>query len=92
MKYRTPALLLPKVFSEELCKVLVEGFEGDGGTQTGYAGPDGKMVIDHDRKFRRDWVIKDKALIGRLNEVIPKRILQPLFRATWFETQGLRSL
>jgi hypothetical protein len=46
MKHRTPALLLPGAFSDELCKMLVKGFEADGGAVTGYAGPDGRMVVE----------------------------------------------
>jgi predicted 2-oxoglutarate/Fe(II)-dependent dioxygenase YbiX len=87
MKSRTPALLLPSVFSDELCNLLVREFEADGGTETGYAGPDGRMFISHEIKFRRDWVIQDKALIGRLSKAISERVLQPLFQATWFKTQ-----
>jgi predicted 2-oxoglutarate/Fe(II)-dependent dioxygenase YbiX len=88
MKHRTPALLLQKVFSEKLCKALVRGFDENGGTETGYAGLDGKMIVNHEIKFRRDWVIQDKALIGTLTEVLSERVLQPLFQATWFKTRS----
>jgi predicted 2-oxoglutarate/Fe(II)-dependent dioxygenase YbiX len=84
---RTPALLLPNVFSDELCDTLIRGFEVNGGVETGYAGPDAKMVINREIKIRRDWLIQDKELIGTFSKIISDRVLKPLFQATWFMTK-----
>jgi predicted 2-oxoglutarate/Fe(II)-dependent dioxygenase YbiX len=83
---RVPALLMENVFDAALCEELIAGFESDGGA-TGYAGTDANMVIDHEIKERRDWVVTDQAMRTRLTALSGEMILKPLFNATWFRTQ-----
>lgn len=83
---RAPILLLSDVMPADHRARLIAGFDANGGEETGYE-KDRATVIDHAVKIRRDWLIDDKELLASVRGDIVQNILQPLFRATWFETR-----
>jgi predicted 2-oxoglutarate/Fe(II)-dependent dioxygenase YbiX len=72
-----PVLRIPRVLDRAMCRHLVDLYEADGGTESGFMRDvDGKTVsiIDHGHKRRSDYTITDmelcRSLVGRINDCV----------------------
>ena len=75
-----PVLVVPQILPPELCRVLIDRYEADGGKPTGSMSDQGGITthtIDPAFKRRRDYLIEDPALIATLKAHLG-RILRPL--------------
>jgi predicted 2-oxoglutarate/Fe(II)-dependent dioxygenase YbiX/peroxiredoxin len=83
-----PVLVVPRVLSPELCKVLIDRYDANGGRPTGAMSEEGGITthkINREFKRRSDYEIEDQALIATLKGHM-SRILRPLIaRAFQFE-------
>jgi predicted 2-oxoglutarate/Fe(II)-dependent dioxygenase YbiX len=85
---QAPVLILPDVFEPALCRRLIEGYEADGGTESGFMRErDGKtvLVLDHSHKRRSDWTIADEELRNTLRQRVLRRIVPEIQRAYQFK-------
>lgn len=82
-----PVLTVPDVFDTEICRKLIDLYESDGGTPSGFMRDvNGKTthILDDGFKRRRDTQISDPQLIQLLSQRIAKRIAPAIERATYF--------
>jgi predicted 2-oxoglutarate/Fe(II)-dependent dioxygenase YbiX len=85
---QAPVLILPDVFEPALCRRLIDGYEADGGAESGFMRErDGKtvLIVDHSHKRRSDWSIEDAALCDALRQRVQKRIVPQIARAFQFK-------
>lgn len=85
---QAPVLIIPRVFEPPFCKMLIEGYEKNGGQDSGYMKEkDGKtvMVLDYGHKRRMDWVITDEALMGEIRKRILRRVVPEIAKAYQFK-------
>ncbi len=90
---QAPIILIPKVFSPELCQHLIDRYKADGGSASGFMRQDGEktvVAVDPKIKRRRDWLITDADLIQQINLLLSRRIVPEIekafqFRVTCFE-------
>ncbi len=84
---QAPVLVLPDILEPALCRRLIEGYEADGGTESGFMRErDGKtvLVLDHNHKRRSDWTIEDEPLRDALRRRVLRRIVPEIQRAFQF--------
>jgi peroxiredoxin len=84
-----PVLTVPFVFEPELCRHLIEGWNRDGGNDSGFMTErEGKtvLVVDHKHKRRSDWLVEDPALQALLRSRIHERIVPELKKAFQYES------
>lgn len=72
-----PVLRIPRVLDRASCRHLIDLYEADGGSDSGFMREvEGKTVsvIDHGHKRRSDYTIEDaelrRALVGRINDCV----------------------
>ena len=85
---QAPVLILPDIFEPALCRRLIEGYEADGGTESGFMRErDGKtvLIVDHNHKRRSDWTIEDEPLRETLRQRVLRRIVPEVQRAFQFK-------
>ncbi len=74
-----PVLLVPYVLDRGLCREVIAHYERQGGEDSGFmtTDPAGRTVgvIDHGRKRRRDCLIEEPGLRGRLREAFLRRLV-----------------
>jgi len=72
-----PVLMVPHVFERALCEELINGYRRHGGQDSGFMREiDGRTVpvLDRSHKVRRDWEIKDPALIDIIQDRFARRV------------------
>lgn len=82
-----PVLRVPHVLPADLCRRLVDGYEADGGEDSGFMREvDGRTVlqVDPQHKRRRDWIIADEKLRDHLNARINRMLVPAIERAFQF--------
>jgi predicted 2-oxoglutarate/Fe(II)-dependent dioxygenase YbiX/peroxiredoxin len=82
-----PILFLPNVFDADLCARLVKLYDAEGGQESGFMRQvDGKTVLveDHSHKRRRDYLIKDKALITETQTLFNRKVVPEIRKAHQF--------
>ena len=82
-----PALILPRIFEPQLCKLLIDMYEKDGGVESGFMRDvDGKTVsiIDHSHKRRSDYEIVDDKIKQALRTRILRRVVPEIKKAFQF--------
>jgi len=87
VEIQAPVLYLPNVFEPELCRTLIELYEENGGTESGFMREvDGKTVLINDpvHKCRRDYNLEDLRLIEDIKGRIYRRIVPEIARAHQF--------
>jgi predicted 2-oxoglutarate/Fe(II)-dependent dioxygenase YbiX/peroxiredoxin len=87
VEIQAPVILLPRVFEPELCRLLVERYEREDSHESGFMREvDGRTVglFDPRHKRRRDHVIEDKALVGRLQDRFLRRVVPEILKAYQF--------
>ena len=85
---QAPILVLPDVFEPELCRRLIDAYEGSGGELSGFMREeDGKTVLKHDagHKKRRDHDLTDPQLIAATRARVQRRIAPEIRKAHQFE-------
>lgn len=87
-----PVLIVPRVFSPGLCRVLRAAYDLHGGAPSGFMRDvDGKTVQLQDRrhKVRSDWTIADPALRQQCVTSIRHRLVPQIRNAFQFEASHL---
>jgi peroxiredoxin/predicted 2-oxoglutarate/Fe(II)-dependent dioxygenase YbiX len=81
---QAPILVVPRVFEPEFCTHLIGYYKQRGGQDSGYTTEDeGKtvVVIDHQRKRRRDCVIEDETLRDAMQARLHRRLNPEMAKA-----------
>lgn len=86
-----PVLLVPHVLEPELCRALIAYFEAGKPEESGLMkavadGSANSLVVDYDRKRRRDLQIADPALLEAVHERMERRVVPELEKAFQFRT------
>lgn len=87
VELQAPVLVLPNVFEPELCRKLVDLYRADGGTDSGIMREkDGKTIGVYDYRFkrRRDYVIEDREVIGRIQTLFRRRVVPEIAKIHQF--------
>lgn len=87
-----PVLIVPRVLEPAMCRTLIDCFEADGGTDSGFMRQiDGKTVgmIDHNFKRRSDLYIEDPDLRAKIRDRISGRINPEMHKAFHFSATRL---
>lgn len=90
---QAPVLLIPQVFPADFCQFLINQYEADGGTESGFMKQEADkavVTLDYGIKRRRDWMITDPGLLSQINYFIARRVKPEVekafqFRITCFE-------
>jgi predicted 2-oxoglutarate/Fe(II)-dependent dioxygenase YbiX/peroxiredoxin len=83
-----PVILIPHVFSPDLCRRLIEGYGAHGGEPTGFMRDvAGKTVHLHDpgHKLRSDWIIEDEPLRLELQTQFLRKVVPMIMKACAFD-------
>jgi predicted 2-oxoglutarate/Fe(II)-dependent dioxygenase YbiX len=83
-----PVLIVPRVFEPEFCKKLIDVYDRDGGTVSGFMREiDGKTVAVHDESHKRrsDCLIEDEELKTQCRARIVRRLIPEVKKAFQFE-------
>ncbi len=83
-----PVLRIPRVFDRATCRRLIELYDADGGSDSGFMREvDGKTVpmIDHGHKRRSDYTISDDALCQALRARVGACVRPAIHRAFNFD-------
>lgn len=84
-----PVLTVPGVFEPEFCRYLVDLYQQQGGTESGFMREvNGQTVgiVDHNFKRRQDLEINDEAIRAAARERIVRRLVPMITRALSFRT------
>ncbi|HWE47308.1 MAG TPA: 2OG-Fe(II) oxygenase [Caulobacteraceae bacterium] len=91
-----PVLVLPRVFEPDFCARLIQYFEHDGGSESGFAAEvEGKTttIVNPLFKRRQDATIEDEALLAETRARLDRRLLPMVKRAfNWQATEIERFL
>jgi predicted 2-oxoglutarate/Fe(II)-dependent dioxygenase YbiX len=83
-----PVLLVPQLFEPEFCRLLIEEYERDGGTDSGFVRSDAQgrtvAVLDHAHKRRRDANITTAELRAGFKQRIERRLVPEVRSAFQF--------
>jgi peroxiredoxin len=85
-----PILIIPHALDAEDCKILIDRFESTDGFRIDRPGPQDEaeykfMPSDYNRQDRVDHVLKDPALLARLDQRIGDRITPQIRKAFAFQ-------
>ena len=83
-----PVITVPGVLEPEVCRQLVDLYEREGGTPSGFMMEVGGKTVgqfDHLRKKRADYYIDDQTLRDALSARIGRRLIPMIHRAFQFE-------
>jgi peroxiredoxin len=78
-----PVLIVPRVFDFDLCDFLVQLYDSEGGTDSGFLRAEhGKTatIVDHHYKRRQDLVIGDPQLKGLMQDRVVRRLVPAIER------------
>jgi peroxiredoxin/predicted 2-oxoglutarate/Fe(II)-dependent dioxygenase YbiX len=85
---QAPVLLIPNVFPRDLCNHLIQVWETQGHSDSGFMKRDGEKTvgyIDHNFKVREDHFIGDKKLKSHLDGIIQRRVFPQIKKAFDYE-------
>lgn len=85
---QAPVLYLPNVFEPELCQRLVDTYEREGGTESGFMRDVGGKtvgIVDYGMKRRADVVLTDEPLLATLRARIARRIGPEIEKVHFFK-------
>ena len=83
-----PVLTVPRVFEPELCRRLIDLYEQNGGSDSGFMRQEGGVTvgkIDHSFKRRADYTIADERLRALLMDRIKRRLVPEIQKAFQFK-------
>lgn len=87
-----PALIVPRIFEPELCRLLIARYREAGGQASGFMREvDGRTIGTHDPGFkvRRDHLIEDEALRATLRGRLARRLAPEIQKAFQFHATRL---
>ncbi|WPB86184.1 2OG-Fe(II) oxygenase family protein [Sediminicoccus rosea] len=87
-----PALIVPRIFEPELCRLLIARYREAGGQASGFMREvDGRTVGTHDPSFkvRRDHLIEDEGLRATLRGRLARRLAPEIQKAFQFQATRL---
>ena len=87
-----PALIVPRIFEPELCRLLIARYREAGGQASGFMREvDGRTVGTHDASFkvRRDHLVEDEALQATLRGRLARRLAPEIQKAFQFRATRL---
>ena len=88
LELTAPALILPRVFEPQFCRMLVELYEKNGGVESGFMRDvDGKTVsiVDHGHKRRADYEIVEEPIKQATRARILRRVVPEIKKAFQFD-------
>jgi peroxiredoxin len=88
LEMQAPVLLVPNVFEPDVCRMLIDTYEANGGIESGFMREiDGKTAVVHDpvHKRRRDCNLEDVQLIESLKSRVQRRIVPEIAKAHQFQ-------
>ncbi|NEP41657.1 MAG: redoxin domain-containing protein [Okeania sp. SIO2H7] len=88
IRMQAPVLLIPNVFSLELCRELIDIWHTKGNDDSGFMGSVGEktvLFIDYQTKIRRDHFVYDRQLQATLNKIIMARIAPEIEKAFHYQ-------
>ncbi len=77
MEMQAPIIILPNVFEPAFCQKLIDLYEKDGGSESGFMRDVGGKTVeiqDHNHKRRKDYTIEDPQIITQAQDLIKRRI------------------
>ena len=85
-----PILVIPNALDPEDCRTLIERFEASDGFRVDRPAPEETaehkfMVSDYNRQDRIDHVLKDPALLARLDQRLAERVMPQVQKAFAFQ-------
>jgi peroxiredoxin len=83
-----PVLIIPNVFEPDFCRHLIGLYEQHGGEESGFMREiDGKTVSvsDPNHKRRKDYTVKDEALVRQLQHRIMRRVNPEIEKVHFFK-------
>jgi predicted 2-oxoglutarate/Fe(II)-dependent dioxygenase YbiX len=89
---QAPVLIVPYVFEPTLCQRLIAGYQQGETIDSGYMiERDGvtRLVVDHEKKRRRDWVVNDATLLALIRKRIIARLVPEIRKAFAFEVNSI---
>ncbi|MGA8513463.1 MAG: redoxin domain-containing protein [Burkholderiaceae bacterium] len=89
---QAPVLVVPRVFSPELCAALIRYYQQHGGVDSGFMrdiNGQTTTVIDHGFKRRGDRMIEDPPLQGACVAALQRRLLPEIYKAFQFQASHL---
>lgn len=87
VEMQAPVLMLPNVFDRAFCDTLIEHYNRQGGTESGFMREEnGKTVPRQDASFKRrkDCTIDDETLRSRARALILRRVVPEIAKAHQF--------
>ncbi|NJO41654.1 MAG: redoxin domain-containing protein [Cyanobacteria bacterium CRU_2_1] len=82
-----PVLTIPNVLPPEWCQRLIDLYNADGGTDSGFFKQERDktvLIVDHTIKRRRDVLLTDPELINQVNALIWRRVKPEIEKAFHF--------
>jgi peroxiredoxin/predicted 2-oxoglutarate/Fe(II)-dependent dioxygenase YbiX len=82
-----PVLVIPNVLDKASCRSLIDMYQADGGSPSGFMRQVGGQTVGlHDDNFkkRRDFIIRDENLQRQLNTIILRRVKPEVEKAFQF--------
>lgn len=89
---QAPVLIVPYVFEPALCQRLIAGYQQGETIDSGYmVERDGvtRLVVDHEKKRRRDWIASDPTLLALIRKRLIARLVPEIRKAFAFEVNSI---
>ncbi len=87
-----PALILPRVFEPDFCRHLIDLYNQNGGTDSGFMEQKGEKTvatIDYRSKRRTDYMIKDASLRSEIKKKLVYRVIPEIKKAFQFKVERI---
>jgi predicted 2-oxoglutarate/Fe(II)-dependent dioxygenase YbiX/peroxiredoxin len=84
---QAPVLMLPRVFEPEFCSHLIDLYDANGGTESGFMREIGGRTVgvhDHNHKRRKDHILTDPALILDVQKRFLRRVVPEIAKIHQF--------
>jgi peroxiredoxin/predicted 2-oxoglutarate/Fe(II)-dependent dioxygenase YbiX len=84
MTSHAPVLVIPKVFDPQFCRSLIDVYQTNGGSPSGFMREiEGKTVgiLDDNFKKRKDYLIQETKLVNHINDLIWRRVKPEIEKA-----------
>jgi peroxiredoxin/predicted 2-oxoglutarate/Fe(II)-dependent dioxygenase YbiX len=94
MQMQAPVLLIPNVLDLKFCRYLMEIWETQGNSESGFMKRDGEKTVgylDPSHKRRRDHFVQDLALINQIDFLMQRRVFPEIKHAFQFEVSRRES-